>query len=461
MYGVTSNQEEAAKWFRKSAAQGFAEAEDGLGVCYRDGIGLPKNLAEAVKWFRKAADQGYVGAQAELGACYYDGVGVPKNLVEAAKWSRMAAEQGDALGQQNLATCYLFGDGVTKDAVEAVRWYRKAADQGLALAQYQLGVCYGNGEGVTQNTVEAVKWYRKAADQGFAAAQYNLGVCYYEGDGVTKDYMQANKWFNLASAQGYTDAKQYLSIVERLMTPGQIAEAQELARDFKPRKAPESGTSASSEGIIASRPAGSGTGFFITDDGYLISNYHVVKDATKVRLLTGAGLIDAKVVQVDAANDLALLKADGRFAPLPIAASRTVNLGGTVATVGFPDIGLQGFAPKLAKGEIASLSGAADDPRYFQISVPVQPGNSGGALVDERGNVIGIVSAKLNASAALAASGALPENVNYAVKSSLLLSFLESVPAVSAKLKAPVTADRKFEDVVKSAQDAAVLVLVY
>ena len=65
------------------------------------------------------------------------------------------------------------------------------------------------------------------------------------------------------------------------------------------------------------------------------------------------------------------------------------------------------------------------------------------------------------ASAALAASGALPENVNYAVKSSLLLSFLESVPAVSAKLKAPVMADRKFEDVVKSAQDAAVLVLVY
>ena len=119
------------------------------------------------------------------------------------------------------------------------------------------------------------------------------------------------------------------------------------------------------------------------------------------------------------------------------------------------------FAPKLAKGEIASLSGAGDDPRYFQISVPVQPGNSGGALVDERGNVIGIVSAKLDAGAALAASGALPENVNYAVKSSLLLSFLESVPAISARLKAPNTEDEKFEEVVKSAQDAAVLVLVY
>jgi len=101
------------------------------------------------------------------------------------------------------------------------------------------------------------------------------------------------------------------------------------------------------------------------------------------------------------------------------------------------------------------------DPRYFQISVPCQPGNSGGALVDERGNVIGIVSAKLDAGAALAASGALPENVNYAVKSSFLLSFLESVPGVEAKLKAPNTKDEKFEEVVKSAQSAAELVLVY
>ena len=146
---------------------------------------------------------------------------------------------------------------------------------------------------------------------------------------------------------------------------------------------------------------------------------------------------------------------------MPIAASRTVKLGGTVATVGFPNIGMQGCSPKLAKGEIASLSGAADDPRYFQISVPVQPGNSGGALVDARGNVVGIVAAKLDASVALATSGSLPENVNYAVKSSLLLSFLESVPDVASKLKEPVTVDRKFEDMVKSAQDAAVLVLVY
>jgi S1-C subfamily serine protease len=144
----------------------------------------------------------------------------------------------------------------------------------------------------------------------------------------------------------------------------------------------------------------------------------VFKDAAKVRLLTSAGLIDAKVVQTDAANDLALLKADGRFAPLPIAASRRVQLGSTVATVGFPDPGLQGFSPKvLAHGH--------------------------------------------HVSAALAMSGSLPENVNYAVKSSFLLSFLESVPDVVNKIKEPSTKDEKFEDVVKDAQNAAVLILVY
>ena len=100
-----------------------------------------------------------------------------------------------------------------------------------------------------------------------------------------------------------------------------------------------------------------------------ITNEHVVQDAAQVRLVTSAGLISAKVVKVDAANDLALLKAEGRFAALPIAASRAVKLGGTVATVGFPNIGLQWFAPKFARGEIASLSGAGDDARYFQISV--------------------------------------------------------------------------------------------
>ena len=381
---------------------------------------------------------------------------VASNPIEEIK---AKAEKGNAAAQFEVGSFYFR----TTNYIEAAEWYQKSANQGLAIAQSQLGTCYENGCGVQQNSEQAVKWFTRAAKQGDKVGQAMLGLCYGNGFGVPVNDVEAYKWLSLATSHewGESDAirqivTQFLKVCQERMSREEIAEAQQLSAAFVPRKeTPHSNPSSSNN------PMATGTGFFITNDGYLISNYHVVKDATKVRLLTSAGLIDAKVVQVDAANDLALLKADGRFAPLPIAASRTVALGGTVATIGFPNIGLQGFAPKLAKGEIASLSGAADDPRYFQISVPVQPGNSGGALVDERGNVIGIVSAKLNASAALAASGALPENVNYAVKSSLLLSFLESVPAVSARLKAPVAADRKFEEVVKSAQDAAVLVLVY
>jgi len=172
-------------------------------------------------------------------------------------------------------------------------------------------------------------------------------------------------------------------------------------------------------------------------------------------------LISAKAVKVDTANDLALLKADGKFRALAVAASRAVKLGSTVVTVGFPNIVLQGFAPKFARGEIAALTGPQDDPRFFQISVPLQPGNSGGALVDERGNAIGIVSGKLSAVAALKVTGELPENVNYAVKSSFLLGFLESVPELASKLKEPNTNEMKFADVVEQAKQAAALVLVY
>ena len=339
---------------------------------------------------------------------------------------------------------------------------RVQAEKGDAQSQSDLGRAFYFGNlGVAEDHAEAVKWYRKAAEQNLALAQYNLGLCYVNGDGVAKNYVEGYKWWRLAAAQRQENAKEAMTVLENVMSREQIAEGQKLARNFKPQEVQSAGSDSSSTGIMRTRPESSSTGFFITEDGFFITNAHVVEDTAQIRLVTPGGLISAKVVKVDAADDLALLKAEGRFSPLPVAPSRGVRLGNTVVMVGFPNIGLQGFAPKFARGEIAALSGARDDARYFQISVPVQPGNSGGALVDERGNVVGVVSAKLSAAAALKTSGALPENVNYAVKSSYLLGFLESVPDVAAKLKEVNTKERKFDDVVKDAEKAAVLVLVY
>ena len=370
------------------------------------------------------------------------------------------AENGDAALQYQLGLCYFNGTSVAKNYLEAARWFRKSAGQDFAPAQYQFGLCYYAGYGVEQDYAESVKWWTKAAERGNAPAQYNLGCCCFYGYGVGKNLVAADKWLNLASAAGNENAHLLLPRVEALMSSDQFATARQAVLDFKLIPSPEAGASTVVGNTASNSPAASGTGFFVTGDGFLVTNDHVVKNAARIYLVTGAGRMAASVVKTDAQHDLALLKAEGSFEPLPVIPSGTASLGATVATVGYPNVQLQGQSPKLAKGEVAALAGTHDDPRYFQISVPVQPGNSGGALVDTRGNVVGIVSAKLDANAALLTSGALPENVNYAVKSSYLLAFLDSVPELAGKLKTPDTGPREFEDVVKSAEHATVLVLV-
>ena len=427
---------------------------------YANGRGVTKDYAEAAKWFLKSAEQGNAFAQVNLGFMYANGLGVTKNYVKAVKWYLKAAEQGDAVTQVSLGNMYANGQGVTKNYAEALKWYLKAAEQGIPQAQGNIGNMYFNGQGVTKNYAEALKWYLKAAEQGNAYAQGNLGFMYANGNGVPKNFVESYKWLLLAAAQENEFAKKQVFALERNMTREQMAEGQKFAREFKPRDKSQE-NDVTRENLQESSPEASGSGFFITDDGYFITNQHVAGSGATVRILTASGIIPAKVIKVDELNDLTLLKAEGKFAELPVVLSRKVQLGATVATVGFPNIGLQGFSPKLAKGEIASLAGIQDDARHFQISVPVQPGNSGGALVDERGNVIGVVVAKLSQKAALAASGSLAENVNYAIKSSYLLSFLESVPEVAAKLKEPNTAQRDFESTIKDVERAAVLVLIY
>lgn len=151
---------------------------------------------------------------------------------------RKAAEQGSLSDQTILGSCYEYGNGVVKDAAEAIKWYRKAAEQGDKTAQVLLGFCYKNGEGVATNEIEAVKWFRKAAEHGDQSGQYMLGFCYQYGRGVHTNYVEAHKWLNIAADQDHELAKKTRSEVGQLMTKEQITEAQRLAREFKPQKAP-------------------------------------------------------------------------------------------------------------------------------------------------------------------------------------------------------------------------------
>lgn len=510
---VPPDYSQAARWCFEDASQSagsvcYSRCTQ-LGHYYREGEGVETNAVEAVKWYRRAIDLGVVSnggtAEYQLAFCYFGGEGVPQDDAEGLKWikkaiengykenrelenavARYASEDGDqrtalkywrklaAQGDARAAywvgaVCYI-GQGVPRDYQEAVRWLQIGAAKGDQDAQFNLGLAYDEGKGVTRDYGEAGSWYRRSAEQGNQGGQINLGVCYMVGKGVPRDYVAAHKWFNLAAAQsgeGGETANRNISILERRMNTSQIAEAQRLAREFVPRKEPTWDETQP----IADKAKANGTGFFITEDGYLITNQHVGEgnllddplgiERRSIKVRTAAGELPARVIRSDAANDLALLKVEGTFTALPIKPSRGVRLGETVATVGFPNPALQGFSPKLTKVEINSLAGLQDDPKHFQVSLPIQPGNSGGALVDSSGNVVGVVVAKLSQRAALATTGTLAENVNYAVKSSFLLSFLESVPGLAEKLKEPRTDKRPFEEVVRDTEKSTALVLVY
>jgi S1-C subfamily serine protease len=170
----------------------------------------------------------------------------------------------------------------------------------------------------------------------------------------------------------------------------------------------------------------SGTGFYVTADGLLMTNAHVVDGCTRVAISGSGGSEIVRVAAEDATNDLALLESGA--APAKFALLRTgVRLGEGVAAVGYPLSGLLSTSGNFTLGNITALVGLKDDSRYFQISTPVQPGNSGGPLLDSDGNLIGVVSAKLNAlEVMIATNGDIPQNVNFAIKASVVANFLES-----------------------------------
>ncbi|MBI5684249.1 MAG: SEL1-like repeat protein [Verrucomicrobia bacterium] len=390
------------------------------------------------------AAQGDAEAQFQLGMRYRNGDGVPKNYADAFKWLQKASEQGNAKAQSEFGLMHEGGLGTVVNYEEAVKWYRKSAEQGCAWGQNNLGVMYDHGFGVPPAKEEAVRLFRKAAEQGMSMAQRNIGNALVIGRGVKQDYVEAYKWLRLAALQGIPAARDQLRDISIRMTPAEIEEARRRADEF--RKSRGEPTRAS------------GSGFFVTEDGFFLTNFHVVRDATRIIIRTDSGNFPAQLIATDKVNDIALLKVEGSFKPLPLAASRDAKLGDAVFTIGFPNIHMQGTSPKLTDGTISSIVGLEDDPRFFQVSVAIQPGNSGGALVNERGNVIGIITLRMTESVAYQKTGALPQAVNFAVKSAYALALLESQPALAARLKRPQTTKRKFADAVKTATDAAALV---
>lgn len=455
---------EAIRWLKQAAKANHTRAQGMLGLCHYSGRGVPLDYDKAAYWLARAAAKEDAIAQFSLARLYVNGQGVPRNLVKASELYLLAANQGHAAAQINLGAIQERGSGTPRNLESAAKWYAKAAQQGLAAAQLNLGRMHSTGRGVKQDHALAAKWYAAAAEQGLGRAQFLLGASLYLGEGVPQDFEKAYKWMNLAAAQGIEAALEHRQTITDKLTAQQLANAQQETAQFVARRRAVTrgrGEFYPIDQAGALPDPSTGTGFFITTDGYIITNHHVVTGAQRIEVRTGNQKLLAHMIKGDLVNDLALLKVKGQFDPLPLGDSRITRLGEPVFTIGFPNTTVQGVKPKYSAGRINSRSGMQDDQRQFQIDAPLQPGNSGGALINEaNGNVIGVITCRLDDLKTFNLTGSLPQNVNYALKAEVIHAFVQGAPKAAAKLIPPSPRARPTEAVHQTAEAATVLISV-
>jgi len=380
----------------------------------------------------RSAEEGDPSSQYSMGLRYFYGLGGTVDREEAVKWFTLAANNGLFEAQKFLAKIYNLGEGVPKNKNEAFRWAYIAACQGDVECQAFTGWYYWKGEGVERNDSEAVIWLRKAAENDHAIAQFNLATCYAVGEGVPLSGAAAADWFfkaglnslkagNRDQALLCVDRIKQMNSVLRLNIPNMHLADELLEQIYD-------GTAVKKEEPSQSRTTSSGTAWVVSSH-HVVTNFHVIEGSSKIRLIFPDGAsISAEVDSVDKVNDLALLRVASTISlpPALTLAASIPRIGAGVFTVGYPHPDFMGQKPKLTSGIISATSGLADDSRFFQITVSVQAGNSGGPLLNLDGQVVGVVVAKLNAATVFRWTGDLPENVNYAIKIAYLRALAEN-----------------------------------
>jgi S1-C subfamily serine protease len=200
-----------------------------------------------------------------------------------------------------------------------------------------------------------------------------------------------------------------------------------------------------------------GTGFVISVSGHVVTNQHVVAGCGEILgNLSGEAPVKLRLVSSDETNDLALLQAPNSFKEVATIRDKAIHPGDSVVAIGYPYHGLLTSDFTVTTGIVSSLSGVLNDTRYLQISAAVQPGNSGGPLLDTEGEVVGMVAAKLDALKFARATGNIPENINFAIKTGMLRDFLDN--SVVAYQTADAKNDLKTSDVARNARAFTLLI---
>lgn len=215
-------------------------------------------------------------------------------------------------------------------------------------------------------------------------------------------------------------------------------------------------------GSVKSGVKTSGSGFFISKDGYIATNAHVIDGAKNISVSIsneiGTYKYSAKTILSDSKNDVALLKIDDEkfkgLSSIPYTIMEKADVGEKVFTIGYPLNDIMGNNYKVTDGIISAKSGIEDDVRFYQITVPLQPGNSGGPLFNDKGSIIGLTTARLNSKAV----GTQIENVNYAIKSSYLLTLYNMLPNSNSLATSSSLVGKELKDQIKVLKNYVCLV---
>lgn len=234
------------------------------------------------------------------------------------------------------------------------------------------------------------------------------------------------------------------------------------ATEFAVKPAAAKQTAAVSPGQPAGAPpktesGKSGTGFVISNNGHVVTNHHVVEGCGEIQgNLSGEAPVKLRLVSSDETNDLALLQAPSAFKQVAVIRDKAIRPGDSIVAIGYPYHGLLTSDFTVTTGIVSSLSGILNDTRYLQISAAVQPGNSGGPLLDTGGEVVGMVAAKLNALKFAKATGNIPENINFAIKTGALRDFLDN--SVVPYQTAVARSELKTSDIARNARAFTLLI---
>ena len=457
-------------WANKAAEMGDSFYQYELATHYENGeLGFEKNSSKALELYKASAEQNYFDSQVRLAETYYFGEITLNNYEEAMKWYKMLAERprGGSWDKNTdiVRANHMVGRSYDKlgDFQEAIKWYKKAIEKATIWADirrssnstwntgiYQLeGWIKDSTKAIAdiyhfdlKNDNQSFKWYLKGGYLGDVSSKYSVGNAFALGRGTLIDYDKAINWwvsaakddhsssqFNLGWAYANVSAIKDLSkakywVQKTYDNPNSTEDTLENAKNIWEthnlwqEKDIESDDAETSTQSISER---TGTGFRVDKSGSILTNNHVIENCSTIQV---EGNI-VELVSTDVNNDLALLKGEPSKFIAYFRSGKGIRLGEDITITGYPLRGVLGDGLNAITGTVSSLSGLSNNTTQFQVSAPVNSGNSGGPVFDSSGNIVGVVVSKINQDKAKEVLGEEVSGASFAIKSSIVRDFLD------------------------------------